>query len=238
MPTIELKGTSDDGGWVMALMLFPNNERLRDGCFAVNRISGSLDPARPKEAFAVDAKTLELILDTPSRSDLKTLTSNATKGGVVAGDLLAAMYLMKKFEIPEPSMNKAIHIASLFARDEKWGDGELMDTSERMIRQAWQAYRPVSHLWAAFRLNNAYPYAKRGTLFTSEVSKLLGVASGVLEFATSFVPFRARPARAILPPNDVWAPPQSIEPLYLKSDRIPDRLLRYLKTYEAPSPYR
>jgi hypothetical protein len=238
MPTIELKGNSDDGGWVMALMLFPNDERLRDGCFAVNRISGSLAPERPKETFALDAKTIELLLDTPSREQLKTLTSSATKKGVVAGDLLAAMYLMKMFEVQEPSMNKAIHIAGMFARDERWGDGESMDTSERMIRMAWQSHQSVSHLWAAFRLNNAYPFAKQGTLFTTEVNKLLGVALGVLEFATSFVPHRTRPAKVILSQTDAWAPPQSIEPLYLKSDRAPDRLLRYLETYKAPSPYR
>lgn len=40
---------------------------------------------------------------------------------------------MDKFGVPEPSLNKAIFIAMVFAKTAKYGDGTPMNVSERMV---------------------------------------------------------------------------------------------------------
>jgi len=234
MPTIELHKNAEDGIWVDALMLFPADDALRSSVFAAMRTSAEIKGAKKHDRIDIEVSTLNLILDAPSWNEIKSLTKEATKQGIVAGDVLASLYLMDRFGVPEPSMNKAIHIASEYAAESKWGDGKRLNVSERMIREAWVEYKSVAHLWAAFRLNQAYPFATKDGLFAESLCDFLAVAAGVLNFAVAFKPFRARGSQPILTRKEAWAPPKDIVPRNLNSKRVPDKILRYLKSYKAP----
>src|SRR5262249_10338561 len=154
-----------DLGWVMSIMLFPNDQGLREQYFAVQRVRMEVLDAKDGDLLQVDAQTLRFLLDAPRYEQLSNLTRLSTKRAIVAGDLLAALYLMDRFSVREPSINKAIHIAQRYAQGAKYSDGTELDSSERKIREHWQEFRPVAHLWAAQRLNEAYPFAPQKALF-------------------------------------------------------------------------
>jgi hypothetical protein len=234
MPEISLDGTPLDPGWVLATMHFPNDKNLRDRYFAVHRIRLEVLDAKESELFQVDAQTLRLLIEAPGYDQLKVLVSETAKRGIVAGDILAAMYLMDRFSIPEPSINKAIYVSRQFARKVRYGDDTKMPGWEQNIKNCWREFRPVAHLWAAFRLNQAYPFTPERTTFSSGFADFLEVASGLLNFGFSFIPLRAKPRRPILDPSKSWALPATVQANHLDSDRLPDRLIKILKNYKAP----
>lgn len=153
-----------------------------------------------------------------------------SKRAFIAGDILMTLYLMDRFKLPEPSMNKALFVAMEFAKKATYGDGTRLNTSERMVRQCWTEYESVAHLWAAFRINQAYPYTDDPFIDP----KFLEVAVGLYRFGTGFVPARAKKKIPVLDAQKCWALPDNVPASNLKSDRIPDRLLKYLKKYKAP----
>lgn len=248
MPNIELDGTSNDIGWVMAVMLFPNNKELREQHFAVNRVRfelmalkedvdcvGSMRYEDSRVGF--DTRTIQLLLDAPSYTDIKRMADDNVKHAVVAADILSAIYLMSIFGIEEPSLNKAIHVIQQYAKlsGTRYGDGTQMFVSERYIREYWREFQPVAHLWAAQRINQSYPFIGQNEVFSYEgFPKFLEVAQGMFQFASNFVPKRAKPKEPILNQEKSWVIPLSIQPSNLESQRFPDGLKRFLKNYNAP----
>jgi hypothetical protein len=89
---------------------------------------------------------------------MQALAAEATKQGTVAGDLLGLMYEMHLQGMDEPSFGKAIENYKQFALPLRYGDGEALKRSEATLRQYFNAFESVAHLWAAFRLNQG-PYA-------------------------------------------------------------------------------
>ena len=106
-----------------------------------------------------------------------------------------------------------------------------------MIRKAWNAYKDVAHLWAAFRINVAYSYAPDRELFTQEYFPIfLGVAAMMYKFGTSFVPFRAKKQAPIMDIETAWQLPANILPVRLVGDPArPTKIEKTLKRYRAES---
>jgi hypothetical protein len=234
MPTIELHGTPDDLGWVYSVMTFPRDQQQREQYFAVQLARSRLLAGMTTETLEVDRKTLQLLIEAPSYSALKQQTTDNSKQAMVAGDILAVMYVMDRFRLPEPSMNKAKFVAQEFAKKATYGDGSKMNISERKIIEAWDDYRDVAHLWGAFRLNGVYPYAPDREIFTPKhLGTFLGVAAALYDFGKSFVPFRARPRVPILDPESAWKLPPRIAPKHLNSNTRPTLLERTLQRYRA-----
>lgn len=232
MPSIIFDDTPHDVGWVRATMLFPNDDMARRQCFGVELARFNILECKETDRLEINASDLRLLIEAPSYDAFKGFTAANTKCAIVAGDILMTLYLMDRFGVPEPSLNKAIFVAMEYAKTAKYGDGTRMNVSERMVLECWNEYKPVAHLWAAFRINGAYPYAPADDIFSQ--TKFLEVAAGLYRFGVEFVPFRARPKTPILDAKKCWALPDNIVASNLISDRIPDRLLKYLKKYKAP----
>ena len=232
MPEITLDGTPNDIGWIRATMLFPNDEAARHQCFGVELARLKVLECKDTDRLEIDACDLRLLIEAPAYDALKNIAAANTKCAIVAGDILAALYLMDKYSVPEPSLNKAKFVAMEYAKTAKYGDGTRMNVSERMVLECWEKYKPVAHLWAAFRINGSYPYAPADEVFIH--TKFLEVAVGLFRFGAGFIPARAKKKIPVLDAQKCWVLPDSIPASNLISDRIPDRLLKYLKKYKAP----
>lgn len=238
MPSIILDRAAHDPIVVRAIMNFPNDESLRKGYVAIHRTDVELSDAKDNDRIEVEAATLRLLRDCAFLQRLKKAEVASIKAGIVAGDMLAALYLMHRFpavkEFAEPSIKKAVHVARVFAKTERYGDDTRMNVSEAMIRDCWSRFKPVAHLWAAFRLNQAYSFTAERTVFSSGFQVFLEVAAELFRFGCTFVPLRAQPEKSILDSDDCWILPSEVQPRILPMDSLPDRLREILKSYEAP----
>ncbi|MDI6745976.1 MAG: hypothetical protein QMD17_02415 [Rhodocyclaceae bacterium] len=239
MRQIELDGSPNDVGWVLATMHFPNDQALREQYFAVHLARYEEKQA---ESYGTEIQLtrrhLSLLIDAPSYAELGKMVVERTKQAIVAGDMMATLYVMDYFKQPEPSMNKAEFVASEFSKKATYGDGSKIVGSHPMIMKAWNAYRDVAHLWAAFRINEAYAYAPtKEDIFSQQYfPTFLGIAAMLHEFGTSFTPLRAKPKKPILDKESAWQLPPEILPVQLTgTPSRPTRIEKTLKKYRAES---
>jgi hypothetical protein len=203
---------------------------------AADQVDLAISRAHDTDILQVDVFTLKKLLGAPSLDYFRQLAEVNTRRGVIAGDLLAALYVMDRFKVPEPSFNKALYVAQRYAEEESYGGGSKLSLSERKIREYWAAFKPVAHFWAAIRLNEVYRFTKGDNVFLSrDFPIFLEVAVELLNFGCSFIPMRAKPKTPILDVSQCWQLPVRISPRELISKRPPDRLLRYLKDYKVPT---
>lgn len=226
MNTIELLGDGLDGGRVMAWMLFPNDPEMRHVHLAREIVEQSLLGGKTQDSLVtVPAWMLRALLDGEGRKAAKAAAVDATKQGTVAGDLLALVYEMHVRDMPEPSFGKAIEQYKGFALGLKYGDGDALKYSEQTLRNYFDAFEAVSHLWAAFRLNMgpyAYTADPRDIFHKPDaLTQFLGVAKAVGEFATAFVPRRTKPPRPVLDVGKMVCVPNSIPAVRLIFKQLP-----------------
>ena len=200
---------------VIAAMCFPSN--------AVNRTAYCLRNEMARRGAGVvsvnlPATELLRLLDLPSREDLRLAADSGVKHGTVAGDLLAVIYEQWRTGRPEPSMRSALKFYRDWSVGKKYGDDEAMKYSDMQLRRYFADASPAAHLWAAFRL---MPQLQRDkSAFTRDgLPKLLATAKCIQDFATTFVPKRARPARPIIDGSAMLKVPEHIEASECEDDR-------------------
>lgn len=223
----------------MLYMFYPNDAEARAQSLALSRAQTLVgaDGEDDSTMFAVSRGDLRRLIAVPPPDSVRKNRVERTKRAYIAGELLNAVYLMHKFDL-QPSIGRAIYALEAWSPTSGYGDGSKMVTSESAIRECWREFSPVAHFWSAIRINRSYPFAPERLAFTSEhFSTFLAVAAGFHQFATTFIPPRARPAIPIVDPAVAWAPPSDIEPRTLQSDRFPDRLELLLRRYKAPTPH-
>lgn len=216
-----------------AVMLFPNNKLRREQYHLINGTHQLLKDTKISE-FNLPRHSLELLLESPSYEDFRELAKKNTKKGIIAGDLLSIIYLMVKFNFEEPSINKAIHVMKEFSleNDVKFGDGARLPRSEQTIRDYWCDFKSVSHLWAAFRLNQSYQISNEFEINEHNYIKFLEVANGLLSFGMSFVPNRQKQGGGLLD-VDMWMLPKSLAFRKLEGGEFPDSMEKFLRKYKA-----
>ena len=240
MASIPLNGTSSDTDIVRAIMLFPNDQALRDHYISVLRLQDMIAEAEDSKPMTVSAKDIKSLLAGPSWNEIKSLATEAVKGGTVAGDMLATMYVMNAFKgkhpvFADPSLNKAIHVMKTFGIGQTFGDGSPVPYSKGTALKHWKEFESVAHLWAAARLNQDYPYCDEGAWQHSVEAchTMLAVAAGIHKFGASYIPKRSKPAGAVFDADNAWTVPEFIGLRGLESNRLPDQLIKYLKSYSA-----
>jgi hypothetical protein len=242
MPLLKLDGTPLDRTLVRAVMLFPSDELLRERFVAVQKARALIQDCAESERVVLSALDVHLLIDSPrcgNSGEFDTLIDESIKKATVAGDILACLYLMNRFKMPEPSMNKAIFVAMDYAKTARYGDGSDLLTSEARIRESWKEYRSVSHFWAMFRIDIAYRLGETGRALDPENhQKFLECSKEIYKFGSTFVPHRARPQKPILDPAECWQLPSEISafapPCVSKSETKPEKLISTLEKYQAP----
>lgn len=234
MACIDLTGQPDvDICMMWAVMCFPNNKFFREQYHLINGTHQLLKDTNLSE-FTLPRYSLELLLESPSYNDFSKLVKDNSKKGMVAGDLFSVIYLMDKFNIPEPSFNKAIHIMKEFSlrHDVKFGDGNRLPRSEQTIRDYWNEFKNAAHFWATFRLNQTYQIGAESRLSKNNYMAFLEVANGLLKFGQDFSPFRQKGGNSLLD-GDMWLLPNSLSTRNLENARFPELLVDMLKNYKA-----
>ena len=237
MPKIILENDLIDPFWIKSIMFYPNDLNLRQQFFTMQRMDLETFDAKDDDIFKLDAKSLKLIINAPSYEKFKLNSIQITKEAVVAGDVLASIYLMDKFKLPEPSLNKAFFISQEFAKKNKYGDGTPMAISERYVKERWARYKSVAHFWAAWRLNQNYPITSQQKIFSEGFLLFLELAKELENFGLNYVPLRAKPQIPLLEFESTWRLPNEIIKKTLNSNRKPLLLIKMLKEYIAPQSY-
>lgn len=238
MPVIEITNIANvDILNFLAIMLFPNDAKDREMHHLINQLNHDLKNLEMQDVL-MSRDDLELLLQSPSYESWSKLVADNTKKAIIAGDLCGIVYAMHVFNIPEPSMNKAIFVMREFAKisDVKYGDGERLPISEQTIRNCWSEYRGVAHLWGAFRLNQDYKINDDGLCFTNHgYISFLEVAAGILGFGNGFVPHRAKAQLPLFSGDEMWIFTNAIKPRNLVSDNFPVLMQQMLEKYKAPT---
>lgn len=235
MPVIDFENNLlTDYQWIRAIQLFPNDLNLRNQYFTMLMMDYKSTESKDSDTFEIDAKSLKLIINAPSLSEFKIRTVQAIKEAIVVGDVLATIYVMVKFNLPEPSLNKAYFVSQQFAKENKYGDGTSMAVSERYIKERWVKYKSVAHLWAAQRLLLKTSIAKDIDRACVDFKTFLGVAKELQTFGLNYIPLRAKPKKSLLDHETMWLLSESIEPKTLVSDIQPNNIIKTLKKYIAP----
>jgi hypothetical protein len=192
LPTLQLCGDELDRHRVMAWMLFPTTPEYR--ATYVARCDVKQKASIPNEAIFWQ------IFNGPSRLEIQRGATVATKRGSLAGDLLGLIYERHKLGLDEPSLNKAIASYMEFAltSGQRFGDRKPLLRSESQIRESFDSFRPVAHLWAAYRLMKDDATTP---LSATEIYPMLSLAQEIGSFATSFIPKRTRPPKPIIAPE-------------------------------------
>lgn len=238
MPVLEITQiVNHDINIISAAMLFPNDEISRKKHLLINQINHDLKNL-DMQNFQISRDDLELLLESPSYESWGKLVAENIKKAIIAGDLCGIIYAMHVFKIPEPSMNKAIHVMKEFANKNgiEYGDGDRLPKSEQTIRNCWNEYRCVAHLWAAFRLNQDYKINDDRRVFTEQgYIPFLEAAAGILGFGMGFVPNRAKRKMPLFDGDGVWKFPDTIKPKIFVGGEFPLLLQNLLENYNAPA---
>jgi len=232
---------------VQAVMYYPNSSQEQDQYITWFMANAEIDGMPDSETINVDISTLKTLLNLRASQDIKNDVIKSFKEGMIAGDVLGALYLMVRFNLdPEPSMNKAIDAFDKYASATKFGDGTPIPHSDKSVKKYWKKFKTVAHLWAAYRINQSFPYiAKQEDIFISRENLLmfLGVAKELLLFGTKFTPKRPKLNKTIMEPTmkltECFQIPDEIKPipLNINTANSPDLLKHYLSTYAAAKTY-
>lgn len=233
MPSVELKGDLNDAFWIRALMFFPNDHELRDQYYTVLKLDFETINSPESTLFHLDAYSIRLLLSSPSYSEFKNRTIALTKQGIVAGDVLAAVYLMNLYMIPEPSMLKARYIARKFAESNVFGDGDKMNISSRPIKEAFNSFKPVSHFWAAWRLNQTYNFVPASSVWGDGFYTFLSLAKAVQVFALDHSSGKTKKSQSLLNKSETWILPDHIDKFDVVVDGTPNPFEQLLDQYDA-----
>jgi hypothetical protein len=223
MPQLITNGTyPHDTDAVLAVMLWPapeDEERRRQYCAAqeAHRLLKAGD-----DPLCISAALLSTLLDTQDWPSLIKDVVARTKRATVAGQVLAAMYVMElNADILPPtgadgaSMSKAYHIVMEWARSGMtFGDGDSMPRlSDKTLKKYLAEFAPVAHFWAAKDLLKPFNVPERGALFGPDgLPILLEAASYLQSFGLAYVPSnKSKAARTrLLDKTSIWLLDQSV----------------------------
>ena len=233
-PTIVLDGTSADIANVQATMLAPTNAEHRRrivNFLAMDKVESEAAAGRIAE-FSLD--DLRLLLSAATDTPIKPLIHEGNKRGVVAGDILANIFLMHRFDVDEPSMNKALFVMEQFAWRAKYGDGSAVPHAEKSLRDCWRAFQSVSHFWAAKRIMKGVHATKKLPIFSDDgFPVFLSLSLAIREFATTFISKRARSQVPLVGDHVMWKLSPEMSQDYFPELEKPHRLIKALKNYRA-----
>lgn len=196
MPTISLTGDPHgDRAWFQAVMSEPSDERMRNAIAASLVVRAQeLDIGPDYEAVEVPRNVLRVLLNGPGDAERHRHLEQSAKQGIIAGWIFVMMFVVDRYPsqlgrraaASKPSLNKALAAVKWFAdTGAVFADGTPIP-KETSIRQAWERFRPVAHLWAALSWNVAWPTLNRAGLFAEGFETTIAAAHYFQKFGVSF----------------------------------------------------
>jgi hypothetical protein len=237
VPDIEYSRGESDRNWILSVMDFPRDERTRQTAYAIRSIEEATVSADDGDSFAINPKSLELVLTAAKSTGIGAELNTAVKGGTVTGDCIAILYTLNRFRdyFGQPSLSQTIYLAKCFAIDMTYGDGKPVPKSESKIRECISEYRSVAHLWGAYRMNMITPIFTDGDWLArpEAFEGFLGVAGTLQDFGCNFPLPDPNGSRFLLDSHDIWRIPSEVPRLAPPWKSPPQQFIELLKKYRA-----
>ena len=215
MPMLTLTGDAWDCHFVMARMLYPNDESAATDYWCA-RTSKSFDSeGRTRDTPQIIDQQLR---DAPSRAEIESEVIQLQSRGENAGSIIWSIReaLDRK---EEPSINGALRKRSddLRSASQKLDGRAKFNLSVDRVKNDWKDFRPVAHLWAAFFCSFMLPHINDKNLLghevmSSDLPHFLAVAEDYRRFGESWVSKRSGRGRytaRLLDPGATWKVPAS-----------------------------
>lgn len=220
---------------IHAVMLYPTDESARDK-FIIASLCG-LKKNR-EENIQLPIGALSYLLSISSVEDVVKRAADDAEKAVIAGDMLDFIAQMQFVGYQEPSVNKAIYLIQSYLSTAVKGCRRKAGSSEKTIRQHWEKYKPVAHLWAAFRVYQLAPKSNftniAKTLAGVKLNEFLAVAEHFRLFGESFKPSRIKSHESLLPKGETWQVPEDYElaTINMNFDGSSTWMTKRLKTFK------
>lgn len=238
MSTLVINGDQHDILYVLAIMLFPENEQLRTQFTCTHLVSTDMADEKTLSLYGVSKNDTEkILLNSPTLSDFNNkIQPKIMKKTILVGSMLAELYLTNMHDLDSPSKSKARHVAINLIKKITNKDGYHLSISERTVDKYWNEYKSVAHLWAAFFLNNEYKYHNDDNIFIPDVfPTFLEIAASLQDFGTSFISDQLISNESILNLNSLWSLPEDMVRRKLSTDSNLLHIREALKTYKHSS---
>jgi hypothetical protein len=226
---LPLESDPYDGIRTQAIMLGPDEEEFRRAFFASNLVRVN-EWDLPGPPVQVDRQLLADLLDAPAYSQLREDVGNRTKDATVAGYVVIGLFMMWRF--PElhgsrsmggVSLNKAFHFCAYIAKELEWkyGDGTRLPQGETKIKECWNRYKSVAHLWAAHAWNLAFPMGTKQSIYTEHLPEFLSGARYFEMFGREpILDKKASKTKESILSADLWQVPDSCRAVLRYDDDV------------------
>lgn len=219
MPLLPLErwGTEQaEWAWldIFAVMIYPDEGRSRERRefiihMCAKLISAGVEHPNPDTKKAATSIGMDFLVrgglrflqGSPSWDKVLKKWQHDSRPGQIAGGLLMLIMLLEQHNL-QGSLGKAVHIWKRYPSS-VFSDRRNVPESPGALYKAWTAYKPVVHLWAAYRA--LVGSGRHFPNFTEEVIALLSLSEAYRKFGEQYIPHaRSTP---LLPPEAVWRVP-------------------------------
>lgn len=244
MPDLNMTGKAFDFFFVYAAMAHPRNELHRDEFVAalITKCMAEMAEENCESEIEVPVSVLRVLLNAPSQDEIVERATDAVKKGAVAGDLLLFVAEMYLTGYERPSIRKAIYMAETYFSNASDGCGKRFSAKRSFIYECWKEYKPVSHLWAAFRAS-FFSHGVHGlpnlyeTLLGGDLRKFLAFAEAFRIFGENYIQPDTKPREPVLRHQETWKVPEGFllpeVRLWLEEGKMPEWMIEALRTYKS-----
>lgn len=167
-----------------------------------------LDPRQLRVHLSMD-NFLALASVEPIENLQEQLGHSGFRGAVV-GDLLNFLLNCAECAPEHASVNKAIFVVMADLTGTRLRDGSRPTAGRSILHEAWREFKPVAHLWAAFRLWQE-EFQQTPEFDPRTPTGLRGFLALAKELHARAVNIRARGrTKAILDPSETWRVPATL----------------------------
>jgi len=219
---IELIGDFEvDRDSVVAAMLFPHDLRLRLAYLLRKEMERGADADADK---TLTPHQQRVVLDWPSRAELRDLADGGARRGHAVGDLVAIMYDRHRRGLPD-GLRSALGVYKHWALGKHYGEDKLkpLKRSESQLRSYFHAARPAAHLWGAFRLIASIEDRPLRPAFENpeDFGYFLGVSAEIQRFLSTHVPAQNYGGEPTIPLKEMLLLPEPIRPIAVPGQPAP-----------------
>jgi hypothetical protein len=134
--------------WIYAYMLYPDDESERKSLMAVSVYNTIVELSGKDKNIEISMETLNALLTAPSINQLNIDQTKLTKQACLAGYIALHLIEMDISGI-EASLEKAKYLTERAMNTAIDAYGKKKSTSDSSNKRAWNAFKSVSHFWAA-----------------------------------------------------------------------------------------
>jgi len=189
MPALNFPGNQLNSQYLHAIMTYPSDINARNQLIHIAGYKYSTEGPAEQESPVYTTEMVREILNSPTFDEVIKNASIKASHGQIAGQILIFLASMHIFELPEPSLNKAIFLASRYFATAKNSTGKSAYASKPKLMEIWDEFKPVVHLWAAYIIT-ADNFENIDFNDDEQLFFLLALANRFEQFLTDFKPTR------------------------------------------------